>query len=213
MSIKFPVSIMKTLWSRRADGRWQIDSMKGLELSSGDANKERYFALRGDIQLMTDRPNSGIDDVMTMFGPTEFLMQQSIVPVVAWIEGEPTMRCIGTASIISCTGYMLTAAHVLMDPIESGYGATRDGDQVRMHDDLNFGILMPFWAPSSGMNMQKAFRFFPIEQAWNWGGWKQCGPVALSCRPKCSSRPPSARMRPDFSIPVLNGGVADCRSR
>ena len=173
MSIEFPISIMKTLWSRHADGQWQIDNMKGLELSSSNADEERYFALRGDVQLMTDRPNSGIDDVMSMFGPTEFLMQQSIVPVVAWIEGEPAMRCIGTASIISCTGYMLTAAHVLMDPIESGYGATRDGDQVRMSEVLNFGILMPFWAPSNSMNMQKAFRFFPIEQAWNWGGWKQ----------------------------------------
>jgi hypothetical protein len=173
MSIEFPISILKTLWSRRADGQWQINDMKGLELSSGNADEERYFVLRGDVQLMTDTPNSGIDDAMTMFGSTDFLMQQSIVPVVAWVEGEPAMRCIGTASIISCTGYMLTAAHVLMDPIESGYGATRDGDQVRMHDDLNFGILMPFWAPSRGITMQKAFRFFPIEQAWNWGGWKQ----------------------------------------
>jgi len=90
-------------------------------------------------------------------------MQQSIVPVVAWLEGEHAMRCIGTASIISCTGYLLTAAHVVMDPIEAGYGAVRDGVQVRMQDNLNFGVLIPFWGPSQGMTMQKAFRFFPMK--------------------------------------------------
>jgi hypothetical protein len=42
-----------------------------------------------------------------------------------------------------------------------------------MNDNLHFGVLIPFWAPSSGMIMQRALRFFPIEQAWNWGGWKQ----------------------------------------
>jgi len=173
MAIQFPISIMKTLWSRRADGKWQINGMKGLELSSDKSGEERYFVLRGDVQLMTNSPNAGMDDVLSMFGTTDFLMQQSIVPVVAWLEGEHAMRCIGTASIISCTGYLLTAAHVVMDPIEAGYGAVRDGVQVRMHENLNFGVLIPFWGPSQGMTMQKAFRFFPIEQAWNWGEWKQ----------------------------------------
>lgn len=120
---------MKPLWSRRTDGQWQIKDIKELELSSGNADEERYFVLRGDVQLMTNSPNAGMEDVLTMFGTTDFLMKQSIAPVVAWLEGEHAMRCIGTASIISCTGYLLTAAHVLMDPFEAGYGAVRDGNQ------------------------------------------------------------------------------------
>lgn len=173
MALKFPISILKTLWSRRPDGQWQISDVRGLELATGDTEEKTYFALRGDVQLMTNTPNAGLESILTMIGPAEFLMQQSIVPVVAWLEGEHAMRCIGTASVISCTGYLLTAAHVLMDPIEAGYGAVRVGDQVRMHDNLNFGVLIPFWTPSFGMTMQRALRFFPIEKAWNWGEWKQ----------------------------------------
>ena len=42
---------------------------------------------------------------------------------------------------------------------------------------------------------------------------KQGGPVALSCRPRCSFKPPFVRRRRGFSNPVLNGGGVDCRSR
>ena len=39
------------------------------------------------------------------------------------------------------------------------------------------------------------------------------GPVTLSCRPRCSFKPPFVRRRQGFSSPELSGGVADCRSR
>ncbi|UOA28237.1 hypothetical protein DSM107133_02982 [Pseudosulfitobacter sp. DSM 107133] len=39
------------------------------------------------------------------------------------------------------------------------------------------------------------------------------GPVALLCRPKCSFRPLSSRMRQGFSSQVLSDVVADCRTR
>ena len=41
----------------------------------------------------------------------------------------------------------------------------------------------------------------------------QVGPVTLSCRPRCSFKPPFVRRRQGFSSPELSGGVADCRSR
>ena len=41
----------------------------------------------------------------------------------------------------------------------------------------------------------------------------QTGPVAVSCRPKCSFKPLSVRKRRGFSSPMLSGGDADCRSR
>jgi hypothetical protein len=39
-----------------------------------------------------------------------------------------------------------------------------------------------------------------------------CGPVTLSCRPKCSFRPLSVRKRRGFSSPMLSAVDADCRS-
>ncbi len=173
MAIDFPISILKTLWGRQADGQWAISDMKGVDLTSESETDKRFFVLRGDVQLMTNSPNGSLEDVMSLFGTADFLMQQSIVPVVAWIEGEDAIRCIGTASIISCTGYLLTAAHVMMDPLEGGYGAVRQGTQVTHHDNLNFGVLIPFWGPGIGMTFRKAYRFFPFEKMWSWGEWKQ----------------------------------------
>lgn len=173
MAIQFPISVFKSLWNRREDGRWAISDLKGLDLTPGSDTDKRFFVLRGDVQLMTNSPNGSLEDVLSSFGPPDFLMQQSIVPVVAWLDGEHAIRCVGTASIISCTGYLLTAAHVLMDPLEGGYGAVRQGTQVKHHERLNFGVLIPFWAPGIGMTFRKAFRFFPFEKMWNWGQWKQ----------------------------------------
>lgn len=173
MAIKFPISVLKSLWCRRADGQWAITDLKGLELSSESEPDKCFFVLQGEVQPMTNKPNGTLEDVMASFGPLDFLMQQSIVPVIAWLEGEHSIKCIGTASIISCTGYLLTAAHVIMDPLESGYGAIRQGKQVKHHDSLNFGVLIPYWTPGRGMTFQKAFRFFPFEKMWNWGEWKQ----------------------------------------
>ncbi|KZK93285.1 hypothetical protein PsAD5_02993 [Pseudovibrio sp. Ad5] len=173
MAIRFPLEALKSLWVRRPDGRWAMSSMKGLTLSSETGGDEQYFLLRGDVELLTDRPNCRFDDAMSLFGTADFLMQQSIVPVVAWLEGENAIKCIGTASIISCTGYLITAAHVLLDPLEAGYGAYREGQQVKLRDDLNFGVLILYWTQGIGMHFHKAVRFFPIEKMWAWGKWKQ----------------------------------------
>ena len=43
--------------------------------------------------------------------------------------------------------------------------------------------------------------------------WARSGPVTVSCRPKCSFKPPSVRRRQGFSSPTLSVGGADCRSR
>jgi hypothetical protein len=173
MSIEFPLAILKSLWVRGSNGLWAISDMKGLTLKSETKSDDRYFLLCGDIELMTNYPNGKFTDVLSLFGTVDYLMQQSILPVVAWIEGETAIRCIGTASIISCTGYLITAAHVLLDPLEAGYGATRVGGKVQHREDLNFGVMIPYMAPAGGINFAKAFRFFPFEKMWAWGGWKQ----------------------------------------
>ncbi|MBW8298559.1 MAG: serine protease [Hydrogenophaga sp.] len=173
MAITFPLTIMKSVWAKDENGRWGITDLKGLTLKSEAPDNERYFLLRGDVELMTERPNRQFADALSLFGTTEYLMQQSIVPVVAWIEGEKSIRCIGTASVISCTGYLITAAHVLLDPVEAGYGATCVRGQIRHRDDLNFGVMIPYMAPAGGTKLVKALRFFPFQKMWAWGSWKQ----------------------------------------
>ncbi|TCU17898.1 trypsin-like peptidase domain-containing protein [Rhizobium sullae] len=173
MAIEFPLKILKSLWARDPDGTWAINSMKGLTFKSDAESNQRYFLLHGEVELMSKSPNGRFDDVLSLFGTTDFLMQQSIVPVVAWLEGESAIRCIGTASIVSCTGYLITAAHVLLDPLEAGYGAIRVGQEVQHREDLNFGVFIPHWVPGRGMTFQKAYRFFPFVKMWAWGDWKQ----------------------------------------
>ncbi|WP_352746008.1 trypsin-like peptidase domain-containing protein [Mesorhizobium sp. M0185] len=96
-------------------------------------------------------------------------MKQSIVPVVAWREGDDFIRCIGTGSVISCSGYVMTAAHILMDPFDSGYGATRQANQMVFAETLNFGVIVPY-SPAYGT---RGFRYFSFQKYWLWGHWKE----------------------------------------
>ncbi|MDB5538553.1 MAG: hypothetical protein JWQ89_280 [Devosia sp.] len=58
-----------------------------------------------------------------ILGTVCWALGQSIVPMVALEPGEnPRMRCLGTGFFISCSGLLVTAAHVITDPIERGYG-------------------------------------------------------------------------------------------
>ncbi|CCV03321.1 conserved hypothetical protein [Mesorhizobium metallidurans STM 2683] len=168
-SITPPISILKSLWSRTSDGRWAITNLKGIDLKPQAGFGADYFAFESELELMTSRPSMNITELMATFGPTDFLLKQSILPVVAWKEGETSIRCVGTASVISCSGYVITAAHVLMDPYDSGYGAVRRGNQLAFADQLNFGVIIPL-GPGYGF---RGFRFFPFEKFWLWGSWKE----------------------------------------
>ncbi|RWC59485.1 MAG: hypothetical protein EOS56_14345 [Mesorhizobium sp.] len=128
-----------------------------------------YFTFKGEMELLTSTPSRNIHDALASFGPADFLMKQSIVPVVAWREGENFIRCIGTASIVSCSGYVMTAAHILMDPFESGYGATRQGNRMVLADTLNFGVFVSY-SPAYGT---RGFRYFGFHKFWLWGHWKE----------------------------------------
>lgn len=170
MPIQFPIAVMKSVWKRDKAEGWAIHDIRELKLSGDDNSGQRYFLLRGDIEMLTSRPG-GFSDVMSLFGTVEYLIQQSIVPVVAWLRGDNQIKCIGTASIISCSGYVITAAHVILDPLEAGYGAVRVNKQVKYRDDLNLGVLIPYWAPLRGIYSRKAYRFFPFVHMRAWGNW------------------------------------------
>jgi Trypsin-like peptidase domain len=166
--IKSPISVLKPLWTRDSDGQWGIHALKSLGLSTNPATGQKYFLLDGDVQLMSTSPSKNIHEVLASFGSASFLMKQSIVPVVSWKAGDEQIRCVGTATIISCSGYVLTAAHVLMDPWESRHGGHRNGNSLKYDEDLEFGVLIPT-SPAYGV---KGFRFFPFEKFWLWGSWK-----------------------------------------
>jgi hypothetical protein len=167
--IRPPIEILKSLWSRLPDGRWGVTDLKGLKLKPNLGYGSDYFAFEGVVELMTTTPSRNIHEAFASFGTTHFLMQQSVLPVVAWKEEDPFIRCIGTASVVSCSGYLITAAHVLMDPFDSGYGAIRRGTELCLDEALNFGVFIPI-SPAYGA---RGIRFFPFEKFWLWGTWKE----------------------------------------
>jgi hypothetical protein len=163
------VEILKLHWNKREDGVWQIAGMKGLAIDPPEGSEKDFFKVQGNMELLTETPGGNIHALFSSFGPTDYLIKQSIVPVVAWKKGEYSIRCIGTASIISCSGYVMTACHVLLDPQDRGYGnVIRKDNTIFFDEELNMGIIIPL-SPAYGV---QGFRFFPFEQSWYWGEWK-----------------------------------------
>ena len=160
------IGVLKSLWSRGPDGRWRITDLKGLDLTPRPGCHADYFTFESDLELMTTTPSSNLAEMFASFGSTDFLLKQSIVPVVVWGMGSDHIRCIGTASVISCSGYLLTAAHVIMDLYESGF-AVREGNKLRIKEGLWFGTFIP-------MNpAQWPGKYFcPIQEFRLWGEWK-----------------------------------------
>jgi S1-C subfamily serine protease len=93
--------------------------MKGLDLLGPERSGQDFFAVRDDIVITQAAPIGGT--IRSVLG-------ESIVPVVAVANGEQRVRCIGTAFFISCSGLLVTAAHVITDPIDRQYGNVREGD-------------------------------------------------------------------------------------
>lgn len=163
------IEISKTLWARQKDGRWGIHDLKGLPLTPKKNSEADFFTFESEMNLLTNSPPKNIHDVFASFGPTDFLMKQSILPVVASVPNEDFIRCIGTAFVISCTGYVMTACHVLLDPVESDYGkVVRKENTIFFMNELWMGVLIPI-NPAYGV---KGFKFFPFENSWYWGEWK-----------------------------------------
>ncbi|HTE90574.1 MAG TPA: trypsin-like peptidase domain-containing protein [Terriglobales bacterium] len=163
---------MKTLWTRDQNDNWAICGLKGITLRPKPGYDADYFQFESQIELLTDRPLlSNRFGWMTTFGPTDFLLKQSVLPVVVWVEGEPFIRCIGTAFVISCTGYLITACHVLLDPYEEKYAgkAARTENSITFPVGMRFGVLVPI-NPASGSN---GSLFFPFLDCRYWGRWRE----------------------------------------
>ena len=110
-----------------------------------------FFAVRDDI-IITQTPPIG--------GTIRSILGESIVPVVAVANGEKRVRCIGTAFFISCSGLLITAAHVITDPIDRRYGNVREADdQIIQTQGLAFGVLLP----NNPLFQAPGFAFYPFE--------------------------------------------------
>jgi hypothetical protein len=139
------IGILKSIWRQDDTGKWIIHDAKGIDLKPRDGFTKDYFKVTDEMVLLTQQPGKVFTNLFASFGMTEFLLRQSIVPIVAWNDGDEEMRCIGTGFFISATGYLLTAAHVLRDPIDENYASATQIDtrQHRLSEKLRFGVLLP----------------------------------------------------------------------
>jgi hypothetical protein len=175
------IAILKSLWKKNEAGVWAVHGMKGIDLKPREGFAPDYFKIKDEMVLLTDRPGPVMQDFFATFGLTEFLIRQSIVPVVAWNDGDRGLRCIGTGFFISASGLLMTAAHVVRDPIDDQYAAhTKIGENAfRFDKSLHMGVLLPANpamknAPREIFNgpdeIRSADSFIaPIEWAQHWG--------------------------------------------
>lgn len=175
------IGILKTIWKKSPTGVWTIHDLKGIDLKPREGCAKDYFQIKDEMNLMTQRPGPIMTDFFATFGSSEFLVRQSIVPVIAWNEGDGEVRCIGTGFFISASGLLMTAAHVLRDPIDEKYtNVTQIGERTsKLGESLRYGVLIPANpamrnAPSEVFNIDprmRSARWFmcPFEWALHWG--------------------------------------------
>lgn len=147
-----PFEMLCVRFAKNQAGTWSITTLQGLKIAPKKGARPNFYEV--DDEMVIIQPNS--------FGPTSYFLAQSIVPIVAQVRGENTLRCLGTGFFVSCSGLLITAAHVVSDPIERGYGRVReDADQTFRGEDLTLGVMLPLNPFIHG----KAFMFRPIEWA------------------------------------------------
>lgn len=165
------LGVLKFLWTKHPNGEWLIHAMKGLILKPRAGCDPDFFTFESEMEMLTDRPLIGNRyGWLTSFGPTDFLVKQSIVPVVSWFEGDAFIRCIGTAFIVSSTGYLITACHVLLDPYEQKTAKyVKSDNTIRFADGMRFGVLIPV----SPATRSTGHFFFQFKDCRYWGQWKE----------------------------------------
>lgn len=147
------MKVLKTFWQQNRDGVYGMVAIKGLDLLGPDDTGADFFAVRNDV-VITQHPPIG--------GTIKSVMGESIVPVVALVAGEQRVRCVGTAFFVSCSGLLITAAHVITDPIDRKYGNIKQGDDASLlAHEMQFGVLVP----NNPLFQIPGHSFFPFEWA------------------------------------------------
>src|SRR6266404_3661905 len=127
--------LLKRHFGSRKDGVSCPHAIFPLPLRSLSGGKDRHF-FRIKDEPVVQQP--------ALLGTTSYFLGQSIVPLVAQVPGEPILRCLGTGFFISCSGLLVTAAHVISDLIEKQFGGIRELDDRSWHfGSLKIGVMIP----------------------------------------------------------------------
>ncbi len=134
------MEILKLFFGQRADKIWQIQSVKSVPIKPLAGADSDFYTIENDI-FVGDPP---------FLGTLHSILGQSIVPIVAQVPGEPVLRCLGTGFFISCSGLLITAAHVISDPIERAYDGVTEIAEGNWHlGGVKLGVMLPL-NPFSG---------------------------------------------------------------
>lgn len=127
------LEIMKALFARQPNGGYAIRHALVVPIKPRAEGPDAFYAINDDI--IGAQPNY-ISTIVTT-------LSQSIVPIVAVLRSENRMVCLGTGFFVSVTGLMITAAHVVMDPIERQYDGVRQLDDSHWDiRDLDLGVMI-----------------------------------------------------------------------
>lgn len=146
MNISKKIEIMKSVWKKGPDGKWNLHDMKSLELKPKTGFSDDYFKIESTLNLLTKSPGGlgGFAELFSTFGMTEELLRRSIVPVVAWNDGDEEIRCIGTGFFISASGLLMTAAHVVRDPVDEDYTSMQPVSKGhKFGENFHMGVMLP----------------------------------------------------------------------
>lgn len=172
------IGILKSIWRKNEAGVWTTHDLASIDLKPRKGFSKDYFKIEDELKLLTHRPGQVMNNFFATFGTTEFLVRQSIVPIVAWNNGDEDIRCIGTGFFISASGILMTAAHVLRDPVDENYSSfTQVGEKThKFSEDLHFGALLPTNpamknAPFPMRPVMREAKWFMCEFEWAyyWG--------------------------------------------
>ncbi len=196
------IGILKSIWRKNEAGVWTSYGIKGIDLKPREGFAKDYFKIKNEPNLMTQNPGPIINDLFATFGTTEFLVRQSIVPIVAWNDGDDEIRCIGTGFFISASGLLITAAHVLRDPIDENYSKVTqvENNSYKLSNDLRFGIMLP---PNPAME-NAPFEIDPIMREAKWFMY----PFEWTCHWGKDVKSPLLHKQPEFNLDV---DVAVCK--
>ena len=128
------LQLLKLHFSGQKDGVWTGDAIFPLTLRSSGGNDRSFFRIKNDP--VVQQP--------ALLGTTSYFLGQSIVPLVTQVPGEPVLKCLGTAFFISCSGLLVTAAHLIADLIQRQRGRFRELDDRSWHlGALKLGVMVP----------------------------------------------------------------------
>src|ERR1700722_5197007 len=161
------LGLLKTFFRTNPRGYWEIQAMQGIYLRPRQNwGREDFFEIADELLVI--QPN--------IVGTTTDILGQSIVPIVAHSHGELEMRCLGTGFFISCSGLLITAAHVITDPITGRNGFAKPVDDRNWQlEDGSLGVIvrLPSLPPESH------YLFRPIEWA-SFLGQRTENPVPIA---------------------------------